>query len=94
MGRVVSLVMAVAAVVGVFTYLPWVSEYAFWVLAAAIILYLGSTSVKGAFSLGTIWAVLLLLVAVVSVFVEVPVVSNFAFWVLVIAYLILVRITG
>jgi hypothetical protein len=38
MGRVLSLVMAVAAVVGVFTYIPMVSEYAFWVLAAAIIL--------------------------------------------------------
>ena len=94
MGRVVSLVMAVAAVVGVFTYLPWVSEYAFWVLAAAIILWLGSHTLKVAFSFAVIWSILLLLIAIVSVFIEIPIVSDFAFWVLVISFLILVRITG
>jgi hypothetical protein len=90
MGRVISLVMAVAAVVGVFTYIPMVSEYAFWVLAAAIILWLGAGTLRG---FPTIWSILLLVIAIVSVFVEIPIVSDFAFWVLVISFLMLVRTT-
>ena len=78
MGRVVSLVMAVAAVVGVFAYIPMVSEYAFWVLAVAILLWLGTGTLRG---FPSIWSILLLLIAIVSVFVEIPIVSDFAFWV-------------
>ena len=89
MGRVVSLVMAVAAVVGVFAYIPMVSEYAFWVLAVAILLWLGTGTLRG---FPSIWSILLLLIAIVSVFIEIPIVSDFAFWVLVISFLMLVRI--
>jgi hypothetical protein len=35
MGRAVSLVMAIAAVLGVFVEIPIISDYAFWILVAA-----------------------------------------------------------
>jgi hypothetical protein len=94
MWSVVSLVMAVAAIVGVFVYIPMISEYAFWVLAAAIIFWLGAHALRVAVSLAAMLSVALLLLAIMSVFVEIPVVSDFAFWVLVIAFLIEVGITA
>ena len=90
----VSLVMAVAAIVGVFVYIPIVSDYAFWFLVVAIIIWLGVHALKVAFSLAAMLSIVLLLVAIVSVFVEIPIVSDYAFWVLVIAYLMEVSITA
>jgi hypothetical protein len=40
-GRVASLVMSHAAVVGVFAEIPIVSNYAFWVLVGAYLLWIG-----------------------------------------------------
>jgi type IV secretory pathway VirB3-like protein len=42
MWRAVSLVMAIAAIVGVFVAIPIISAYAFWFLVAAIIVWLGA----------------------------------------------------
>jgi hypothetical protein len=67
MWSVVSLVMAVAAIVGVFVYIPMISEYAFWVLVLAIILWLGGHALRVAFSLAAMLSVALLLLAIVSV---------------------------
>ena len=39
-GRIVSLAMANAAVVGVFTEIPILSDYAFWVLVGAYFIWL------------------------------------------------------
>jgi hypothetical protein len=66
--RAVSFVMAVAAIVGVFVYIPIVSDYAFWFLVVAIIIWLGVHALKVAFSLAAMLSIVLLLVAIVSVF--------------------------
>jgi hypothetical protein len=39
-----AIVMLLAAIVGVFVYIPMVSEYAFWVVAAAYVLLVGNTT--------------------------------------------------
>src|SRR5262249_44023366 len=63
------------AVVGVFVEIPVVSNYAFWVVIAAYVIYDWGTNWPGLLSL------LLLGLEVVGVFVNVPFVINYAFWV-------------
>ena len=41
-GFIASLVMAILGVVGVFIPIPFVSDYAFWVIVAAYIMLAGS----------------------------------------------------
>ena len=94
-GKLVSLVMATAAVVGVFTEIPILSNYAFWVLVGAYFVWLAvHRLVRHRFKPVVVVSILLILVTIVGVFVEIPIVSDFAFWVLVIAYLILVGVSG
>jgi hypothetical protein len=93
MWRAVSLVMAIAAIVGVFAVIPIISGYAFWFLVAAVIVWLGVHTVKRP-GLPTMAPIALFLVAVVGVFVEIPVVSDYAFWVLAVDYIYLVSISG
>ncbi len=38
-GRMVSLVIAIVAVLGVFVEIPIVSDYAFWILVGAVIIW-------------------------------------------------------
>jgi hypothetical protein len=87
-GRIVSLVMAHAAVVGVFAEFWILSEYAFWILVGALLLWLAVHRKGRGWILMLI--IVLLLVAILGVFVEIPIVSQYAFWVLAANYLILV----
>jgi uncharacterized membrane protein YhaH (DUF805 family) len=93
-GRMVSLVLAIVAVLGVFVEIPIVSDYAFWILVGAVIIWhavhTGSTN---AINWGAVTSLVLLLVAIVGVFVEIPIVSDYAFWILVAAYLVVVGVT-
>jgi Na+(H+)/acetate symporter ActP len=79
-GRMVSLVLAIVAVLGVFVEVPIVSDYAFWILVGAVIIWhavhTGSTN---AINWGAVTSLVLLLVAIVGVFVEIPIVSDYAF---------------
>ena len=93
-GRMVSIVIAIVAVLGVFVEIPIVSDYAFWILVGAVIIWhaVHSSSTK-AIKWGVMTSLVLLLVAIVGVFVEIPIVSDYAFWILVAAYLVVVGVT-
>jgi hypothetical protein len=41
-GFMISLAMALLAIVSVFIFIPWVSEWAFWIVIAAYIILGGS----------------------------------------------------
>ncbi len=89
-GRMASLVIAIVAVLGVFVDIPIISNYAFWLLVGALLIWLGVHSQpKKSFRPGTMASLVLLLVAIVGVFVEIPIVSDYAFWILAAAYLII-----
>jgi predicted branched-subunit amino acid permease len=94
-GRIVSLVMANAAVVGVFAYIPILSEYAFWFLVGAYFIWLAVHRLaKNRFKPLLMLSIVLILVAIVGVFVEIPIISNYAFWIMAANYLIVVAGTG
>jgi hypothetical protein len=89
---VLSLLVLMLAVVGVFADIPFVSNYAFWVAVAAyVILYWGGEMITGG-GAATNWpgilSLLLLGLAVVGVFIEISFVSNYAFWFAIAAYMI------
>jgi hypothetical protein len=87
-GRMVSLAIAIVAVLAVFIEIPIISAYAFWALVVAYLIWLGVHSPgKKPFKLGFMASLALLLVAIVGVFVEIPIVSAYAFWILAAAYL-------
>ena len=93
-GRIVSLAMANAAVVGVFTEIPIISEWAFWFTVGAYLLWLGvNHRLENKFKVFLILSLLLTMVAIVGVFVEIPMVSNFAFWIMTASYVIIVSST-
>jgi hypothetical protein len=95
-GRVASLVIAIVAVLALFVEIPIVSDYAFWFLVGALIIWMGvhSQNTKNRFRWQTMLSIALLLVAIVGVFVEIPIVSAYAFWVLFVAYLVSVGSTS
>ena len=95
-GRMASLVIAIVAVLGVFVEIPIVSDYAFWVLVGAILVWelVHTENTKIRFRWQTMLSIALLLVAIVGVFVEIPIVSAYAFWVLFVAYLVTVGSTS
>jgi hypothetical protein len=94
-GRMASLVLAIVAVLGLFVEIPIISDYAFWVLVGAYLIWQGVHSPsKKSFRPGTMASLVLLLVAIVGVFVEIPIVSDYAFWVLAAAYLIMIGRTS
>jgi hypothetical protein len=84
---VLSFLLLGFAVVGVFIEIPFVSNYAFWVVIAAYVIFNWSSAH------GTNWpgilSLLLLGFAVVGLFTDIPFVSNYAFWVVIAAYVIL-----
>jgi hypothetical protein len=85
-----SLILLVLAIAAVCCYIPFVSNYAFWVVIAAYVLlnWGGATlGVAGANWAG-ILSLLILILGVVAVFVEIPFVSNYAFWFAVAAFII------
>jgi hypothetical protein len=83
---VLSLLLLMLAVVGVFILIPFVSNYAFWVAVAAYVI-LNWGAATGA-NLPGIISLLLLMLALVGVFIDIPFVSNYAFWFAIAAYVI------
>jgi hypothetical protein len=94
-GRMASLVIAIAAVIGLFVYIPYLSDYAFWVLVGAYLVWdsVHRPNPKARFRLWTMASLVLLFVAIVGVFAEIPIISDYAFWVLFAAYLVSVGST-
>ena len=94
-GKLVSLVMATAAVVGVFTEIPIISNYAFWILVGAYFVWLAiHRLVRHRFKPVVVISILLILVTIVGVFVEIPIVSDYVFWIMEANYLMVVAATG
>jgi len=91
-GRVASLVMANAAVVGVFAYIWILSDWAFWILVGAYLLWFAVHRLGRGLLLMV--SIVLALAAIVAVFVEIPIVSTYAFWVMAANYLLVVAGTG
>jgi hypothetical protein len=85
----ISLVIAIVAVVGVFIEIPIVSDYAFWILVGALLLWdlVHSPNTKRWFRWEEMVIIAMLILVIVSVFVFVPVISNYAFWFLLLTYL-------
>ena len=86
--------MASAAIVGVFTFIPILSEYAFWVVVGAYFLWLAVHRLHHGFKPLLIVSIVLLLVAIVAVFIEISKVSDYVFWVMEANYLMIVAATG
>ena len=91
-GRIVSLLLAFAAVAGVFADIYIVSEWAFWFMVAAYLLWLGVNRFhdKKRIRLQLMVSIVLTMAAIVGLFVGIPVVSTYAFWIAVAAYVIIV----
>ena len=91
-----SLVIAIVAVLAIFVEIPIVSDYAFWFLVGALLLWeaVHTPNTKNRFRWQTMLSIVLLLVAIVGVFVEIPIVTDYAFWILAAAYLVSVGSTS
>lgn len=86
--------MANAAVVGVFTEIPILSAYAFWVLVGAYFLWFAIHRPSKGFKPLIIVSIVLILVTIVGLFVDIPIVSDYAFWIMEANYLMIVAATG
>jgi hypothetical protein len=95
-GRMASLAIAIVAVLAIFVEIPIVSDYAFWVLVGALLVWeaVHTPNTKNRFRWQTMLSIVLLLVAIVGVFVEIPIVTDYAFWILAAAYLVSVGSSG
>jgi hypothetical protein len=91
-GRIASLVMSYAAVVGVFVYIPIISNWAFWIVVGAYLLWF-AVHRRGRGVL-LMLSIALLLATILAVFIEIPIVSDYAFWVMVANYVVVVAGTG
>ena len=91
-GRIASLVMSYAAVVGVFVDIWVLSNWAFWIMVGAYLLWFAVHRLGRGMML--MLSIILTLAAIVGVFVEIPIVSNYAFWVMAANYLLVVAGTG
>jgi hypothetical protein len=93
-GRIAAQLLAFAAIAGVFGEIPIVSEWAFWFMVGAYLLWLGvNHRLENKFKVFLMLSLLLTMVAIVGVFVEIPMVSNFAFWIMTASYVIIVSST-
>jgi hypothetical protein len=92
--RLLSLLIAIAAIVGLFVEIPIVSNFAFWLMVVAYLLWIGHSN-KGAdrIKLQLMLTIVLTGAAIVGVFVAIPIVSDYVFWVMTGAYLIIVAST-
>jgi hypothetical protein len=91
-GRIASLVMSYAAVVGVFADIWILSNWAFWILVGAYLLWFAVHRLGRGMLL--MLSIILTLAAIVGVFVAIPIVSDYAFWVMAANYLLVVAGTG
>jgi hypothetical protein len=90
-GRIASQLLAFAAIAGVFGEIPIVSDWAFWFMVAAYLVWLGVNRWgKHRFKVMLMLTLLLMLAAIVGVFILIPIVSNYAFWVMATAYVLIV----
>jgi hypothetical protein len=93
-GRIAAQLLAFAAIAGVFGEIPIVSEWAFWFMVGAYLLWLAVNRMgKKRFKLKLMVTLVLTGVAVVGVFVDIPLVSKYAFWIMAASYVILVAST-
>jgi hypothetical protein len=86
--RFFALILALFAVVGVFIEIPFVSNYAFWIMTAAYVIQISSSTIVVDMAFFRFFSLVLALFAVVGVFIEIPFVSNYAFWIMTAAYVI------
>ena len=94
LGRIASLVMAFAAIAGVFGQIWIVSDWAFWFMVGAYLLWLGvNRRIPVRFKWMLVITILLMLAAIVGVFVQIPIVSAYAFWFMAAAYVLIVSST-
>jgi hypothetical protein len=91
-GRIASQLLAFAAIAGVFGQIPIVSDWAFWFMVGAYLLWLGVNRLVRfrRFRPMLMLTLLLTIAAIVGVFVEIWIVSTYAFWIMAAAYVIIV----
>jgi hypothetical protein len=93
-GRIAAQLLAFAAIAGVFGEIPILSEWAFWFMVGAYLLWLGvNRLIRDRFKGVLVLTLLLTMAAIVGVFVEIPMVSKYAFWVMAASYVIIVAST-
>jgi hypothetical protein len=94
-GRIAAQLLAFAAIAGVFGEIPIVSEWAFWFMVGAYLLWLAVTRTHDTRRIrwALMWTLLLTMGAIVGVFVHIPIVSEYAFWIMAASYVILVAST-
>ena len=95
-GRIAAQLLAFAAIAGIFGEIPIVSEWAFWFMVGAYLLWLGVNRMHTTrrFKGVLVLTLLLTMVAIVGVFVEIPIVSDYVFWIMEANYLMIVAATG
>ena len=81
----ISLVLVGLAVISVFCFIPFFTEWAFWVVVAAFLILIAA----GTWGFAAVISLVLMMVAIVSIFVFVPFFSEWAFWVGTVAYVML-----
>jgi hypothetical protein len=92
--RLLSLVMAEAAIVGLFVEIPIVSNFAFWIMVGAYLLWIGINRMgEKRIKWQLILSIVLTTTAIVGIFAEIPIVSDYTFWIMTAAYLIIVAST-
>ena len=94
-GRIAAQLLAFAGIAGVFGEIPIVSEWAFWFMVGAYLLWLGVNRMHDTkrIKLQLMVTIVLTMAAIVGVFVGIPIVSNFAFWIMAASYVIIVAST-
>ena len=94
-GRIVAQLLTFAAIIGVFVEIPIVSEWAFWLMVGAYLLWLGVNHFHTTrqVRLQLMLTIVLTMAAIVGLFVGIPIVSDFAFWIVAAAYVIIVAST-
>jgi hypothetical protein len=93
-GRIASQLLAFAAIVAVFGEIPIVSDWAFWFMFGAYLLWLGFNHLsKVRIKWVLMLSLLLTMVAIVGIFVGIPIISDYAFWIMAASYVIIVTST-
>jgi hypothetical protein len=93
-GRVAAQLLAFAAIAGVFGEIPIVSEWAFWFMVGAYLLWLASTRAgEKRIKWWLMLTLLLTLGVIVGVFVHIPIISEYAFWIMATSFVIIVAST-
>jgi hypothetical protein len=94
-GRIAAQLLAFAAIAGVFAEIPIVSEWAFWFMVGAYLLWLGVNRMHSTrqIRLQLMVTIVLTMAAIVGVFVGIPIVSDFAFWIMAASYVFIVAST-